>query len=165
MDEGKRQGLEKLKESLILAAEDMAQANAAAVALRTDTSDDEVWRRALETAMAVSYMRPFTKGAWTLPAKFRPTSELGRDLHQRLEDLRHKVYAHSDRASGRSASIEVTSSTTGDNVAMTYRSAWLSFPVGDLHTVQALCSDQKNRFLAEAASIHVTLIKEDDATV
>jgi hypothetical protein len=86
---------EKLRESLILAAEDMAQAKAAADAVRTETSDDESWRRALETAMAVVYMRPFTKGAWTLPTRFRPTSELGKELHQRLKDLRNEVYAHS----------------------------------------------------------------------
>jgi hypothetical protein len=72
MDEAKRKGLEKLKESLILAAEDMDQATAAAVALRTDTSDDDAWTRALETAMAVSYMRPFTTGAWKLPGKYVP---------------------------------------------------------------------------------------------
>jgi hypothetical protein len=72
MDAKKRKGLEKLRESLLLAAEDMAQAMAAATALRTDTSDDEAWRRALETAMAVSYMRPFTRGAWTLPSKYVP---------------------------------------------------------------------------------------------
>ena len=34
MDKAKRKGLEKLKESLILAAEDMDQATAAAVALQ-----------------------------------------------------------------------------------------------------------------------------------
>jgi hypothetical protein len=107
-------------------------------------------------------MRPFTKGAWTLPAKFEPTSELGKELHERLKDLRNQVYAHSDTASGRSASIEVTSRTTGDNFAMTYRSAWLAFPATDLHAVQALCFDQNQRFLGEAAAIHVTLIKDED---
>jgi len=72
MDEAKRRGLEKLQESLILAAEDMDQATAAATALRADTSKDAAWRRALETAIAVSYMRPFTDGAWRLPGKYVP---------------------------------------------------------------------------------------------
>ena len=123
MDKAKRDGLEKLKEGLLLAAEDMEQAHRAATALREDTSTDEAWRRALETAMAVAYMRPFTKGGWTLPAKFRPTSQLGRDLHRDLKDLRNKVYAHSDLTSGRAGSIK-TMGTSGDVVSMEYRMAW-----------------------------------------
>jgi hypothetical protein len=67
------------------------------VALRTDTSTDEAWRRALETAIAVAYMRPL----------------------------------HHDG------------------------SAW-AFPVQELHAVQALCYDQKERFLTDAAAIHVS---------
>jgi len=93
MDEAKRKGLERLKESLILAAEDMDQATAAAVALRTDTSDDENWRRALETAIFVSYMRPFTRGAWKLPNKYEPKPGPAGELHRQLHDLRNKVYA------------------------------------------------------------------------
>jgi hypothetical protein len=74
--------LEKLKESLILAAEDMDQAAAAAETLRTDTSDDEAWRRALEAAMALCYMRPFTSGAWTLPGKYAPKTRAENELHR-----------------------------------------------------------------------------------
>jgi hypothetical protein len=80
--EGQAQGLERLNESLILAAEDMDQATAAAVALRTDTSDDENWRRALETAIAVSYMRPFTTGARQLPNKYVPRARVASELHR-----------------------------------------------------------------------------------
>ncbi len=80
MDEAKRKGLERLKESLILAAEDMDQAHAAANTLRTDTSDDPAWRRALETAMAVCYMRPFTSGAWQLPSKYLPKASDQRSI-------------------------------------------------------------------------------------
>jgi hypothetical protein len=74
--------LEKLKESLILAAEDMDQAAAAAETLRTDTSDDEAWRRALEAAMALCYVRPFTSGAWTLPGKYAPKTRAENELHR-----------------------------------------------------------------------------------
>jgi hypothetical protein len=157
--EAKRKGLEKLKESLILAAEDMQQASRAANALRTDTSDDEAWRRALETAMAVCYMRPLTTGAWKLPNKYVPEASPNRDLHVRLRDLRNEVYAHSDEASGRSASMQTTS-TKGDIVSMEYRTAWLAFLVEDLPAVQALCYDQRERFLTDAAAIHVDLQKD-----
>jgi hypothetical protein len=54
--------VDELKESLILAAEDMDQAIAAAVALRTDTSDDKNWRRALETAVACVLYASFHHG-------------------------------------------------------------------------------------------------------
>jgi hypothetical protein len=156
MDAEKRRGLEKLKESLILAAEDMDQATAAAVALRTDTSDDQAWRRALETAMAVAYMRPFTTGGWKLPGKYAPKDRAAKELHRTLEALRNKVYAHSDKASGRSASMK-TLKTSHGIATLSYGSAWWAFPVQELQAVQALCYDQKERFLTDAADIHVDL--------
>jgi hypothetical protein len=156
MDAAKRRGLEKKKVSLILAAEDMDQALAAAVALRADTSTDQAWRRALETAMAVSYMRPFTEGAWQLPDKYAPKGESEKALHRDLKDLRNKVYAHSDAASGRSAWM-TTRATSGDAVTIDYGSGWLAFRVENLPAVQALCADQRERFLTDAAAIHVEL--------
>jgi hypothetical protein len=162
MDEAKRKGLEKLKESLILAAEDMDQAAAAAGALRTDTSDDEAWRRALEAAMAVCYMRPFTSGAWTLPGKYAPKARAENEFHPRLNELRNKVYAHSE-AGGRTASMKTVATSEGI-ATISYGSAWWAFPVEDLHAVQALCHDQRERFLTDAAAIHVEL-EEADADV
>jgi hypothetical protein len=162
VETAERGGREHTKESLILAAEDMDQALAAAVALRTDTSTDEAWRRALETAMAVSYMRPFTRGAWRLPDKWRPQGAAEKSLHQDLSDLRKKVYAHSDKESGRSAWMKIRK-TKGDVVTVDYGSVWLAFRVEHLPAVQALCVDQRDRFLMEAAAIHVEL--EADATV
>ena len=161
MEEAKRKGLEKLKESLILAAGDMDQANAAAAALRADTSDDDAWRRALETAIAVSYMRPFTKGAWKLPGKYVPKQSPAKQLHQALDDLRDKVYAHSDAASGRSASMKTVVTSEGIST-ISYGSARWAFPIEDLHAVQALCNDQRQRFLTDAAAIHVELEEADD---
>jgi hypothetical protein len=37
--------------------------------------------------------------------------------------------------------------------------AWEAFPVEDLHAVEVLCGDQRDRFLAEAALVHVQLTK------
>jgi len=79
-----------------------------------------------------------------------------------LEDLRNKVYAHSDEASGRSASMK-TQATSEGVATISYGSAWWVFPVEDLPAVQALCHDQRERFLTAAAAIHVDL--EDDADV
>jgi hypothetical protein len=160
MDDAKRAGLEKLIESLLLAAEDMDQATAAATRLREDTSNDAAWRRALETAMAVSYMRPFTTGAWKLPGKYVPKAAPEKDLHRDLKDLRNRVYAHSDEASGRSASM-TTKATSGDIVTIEYRSAWLAFRVENLPAVLALFHEQRERFRTDAAAIHVEL--EDEA--
>jgi hypothetical protein len=158
MEDAKRRGLEKLKESLILAAKDMDQATAAA--LRTDTSTDEAWRRALETAMAAAYMRPFTTGAWKLPGKYAPKDRAAKELHRTLETLRNKVYAHLDKASGRSASMKTVKTSRGI-ATISYGSAWWAFPVQELHAVQALCYDQKERFLTDAAAIHVELEEAD----
>jgi hypothetical protein len=155
MDEAKRKGLEKLKESLILAAEDMDQATAAAVALRADTGDDDAWTRALETAMAVSYMRPFTTGAWKLPSRYVPKAGAAGEFHRALNELRNKVYAHSD-AGSRTASMKTVATSEGIET-ISYGSAWWAFRVEDLPAVQVLCHDQRQRFLTDAAAIHVEL--------
>ncbi len=121
MDEARRKGLERLKESLILAAEDMDQATAAAGALLTDTGDDDAWTRALETAMAVCYMRPFISGAWQLPGKYVPRARAENELHRRLDHFRDKVYAHSDKESGRSASMKTVATSAGIETSVTAR--------------------------------------------
>jgi hypothetical protein len=163
MDEAKRKGLEKLKESLILAAEDMDQAAAAADALRIDTSGDDAWTRALETAMAVCYMRPFTRGAWKLPDKYEPKVGSAGDLHRALKQLRKKVYAHSDKESGRRASMKTVATSAGIET-ISSGSSWWAFRVENLHAVQALCHYQRQRFLTDAEAIHVDL-EEADADV
>jgi hypothetical protein len=155
MDQKKRDGLERLKESLILAAEDMDQAIAATAALRSDTSGNEGWRRALEAAIAVCYMRPFTKGAWRLPNKYVPTAP-AKDVHELLDTFRDKVYAHSDRVSGRSAWMK-TVRTSGDVATISYGSSWWPLPASEVPAVQALCHDQRERFLTDAAAIQVEL--------
>ena len=110
--------------------------------------------------MAVCYLRPFTTGEWQLPGKYAPLKgSPWRDLHDELRVLRNKVYAHSEKASGRSASMRTTS-TSGDVVSMEYQTGWLAFDVANLHAVQALCYDQRERFLTDAADIHVRLEAE-----
>jgi hypothetical protein len=61
-----RNRLAKLQEALLLAGSDMDQATAAARALQSET--EYLLARALETAIAVCYMRAFTQSSlMTLP--------------------------------------------------------------------------------------------------
>ena len=98
MHGSERNRREKLKTVLPLAARDMEQAAAAARALYEDEREDEAFRRALETAMAVCYMRPFTRSTWlTLPQEYiakRGSVDLG--FHMALHDLRDQTHAHTD---------------------------------------------------------------------
>jgi hypothetical protein len=108
-------------------------------------------------------MRPFTRGAWRLPGKYAPKAKAENELHRRLEVLRKKVYAHSDKANGRTASMKTVATSKGI-ATISYGSAWWAFPVEDLPAVQALCHEQRQRFLTDAAAIHVQL-EEADADV
>jgi len=82
---------------------------AAAAARLLNQEDDFHARRALETAISVSYARPWidSNRGGKLKAKWLPADDLDRDLHNRLLDLRHKTYAHTDPAGGRSARAHV----------------------------------------------------------
>ena len=157
MHESERNRLRKLKEVLILAGKDMDQAHAAATALRVDLSDDESFRRALETAMAVCYMRPFTRSSlMTLPNEYVPTTWPDADLHAGLKNLRNEVYAHTDKDSGRTASMKAMGKS-GDTVTLEWREEWLAFPIEDIPAALSLFVRQQNRFLIDAVSIHVEL--------
>jgi hypothetical protein len=91
------------QERLALALSDMSQAAAAARLVNQQL--DHHARRALETAISVSFARPWidSNRGGKLKAKWRPAAGPDRDLHNRLLDLRHKTYAHTDPAGGRSA--------------------------------------------------------------
>src|SRR5688572_12411444 len=92
--------------ALLLAASDMDQAAAAARAL--EDAEDGPLARALETAMAVCYMRAFTKSSLgTLPKEFVPTEPGEAERHASLKRLRDQFYAHTDMASGRQAQVTV----------------------------------------------------------
>jgi hypothetical protein len=47
--------------------------------------------------------------------------------------------------------------TSEDIATISYGSSWWAFPVEELHAVQVLCYDQKERFLTDAAAIHLEL--------
>jgi hypothetical protein len=69
--DSERNRLAKLRTALLLAGSDMDQAVAAARALQNES--DGLLARALETAIAVCYMRPFTQSSlMALPPEFSP---------------------------------------------------------------------------------------------
>jgi hypothetical protein len=77
--------------------------------------------------MVVCYMRPFSGGDLGLPAEFVPTDPPQSERHESLKHHRDKIYAHTDKASGRQVEIRIASEE-GDSVAVTGREQWLPFP-------------------------------------
>ena len=97
---------EELVEQLILASQDMDQATAAIRALEQEPPNTPL-SRALETAIAVSYMRPFTESSLgTLPANYVPTNPPDSIRHADMHWLRDKLYAHTDKEGGRGGSVQ-----------------------------------------------------------
>ena len=127
---------------LALAILDMRQAEAAARLLGRQSDVHE--RRALETAIAVCYARPWLDGNkdGKLKSRWLPT---GTDLrlHELLIDLRMRTYAHNDPTGGRKsvATIEAgVVTSTGEE--------WIPLPRKDLDLIAELCSRQAKRFQA-----------------
>ena len=133
----------------------MDQAAAAARALQNES--EYLLARALETAIAVCYMRPFTQSSlMTLPAELLPEGEPDGRYHTELERLRHKVYAHTDKAGGRAASINVETVANGA-LTLAYRDAWLPLERAAIPALIDFFERQAERFRREAGFIHVKL--------
>jgi hypothetical protein len=108
VDQSERNRLRKLEQALLLAVSDMEQAIAAAQALTVETDGRRA--RALETAIAVCYMRPFTgRRPVRLPDEYVPSAPLDAQGHAELKTPRNKVYAHTDRAAGGHVFVEAAS--------------------------------------------------------
>lgn len=152
MDETKRTNLERLRELLLFAADDMGQARAAVLALNNEEHNVDLMR-ALETAIAVCYARAFTdnRGWGQVPKKYRPEAS-DAALHEVLMHLRHKVYAHVSGESGRSATMTTTADFE-ESAAIEYRHGWLPLERAALRPIADLCEAQRERFLTAAASI------------
>jgi hypothetical protein len=133
----------------------MDQAAAAARALETE--DEYLLARALETAIAVCYMRPFTKGSLgELPPSFVPAADPDARYHAELKTLRNKVYAHTDKAGGRSASMNVDAVDEG-LVTFAHRDVWFPIERGALPTLIDFFARQAGHFRREAAHIQAKL--------
>jgi hypothetical protein len=151
----RRQELEKDVRRLILAASDMDQAAAAARSLQVET--DGVLARALETAMIVSYFRPFTTSDLQLGNEYVPSSGDDASAHADPKRLRNKVYAHNDNASGREAAVEVMPPDADNVVLVTWREEWLPCPREGLPFAISLCERLAERLRNDAAVTQMRL--------
>jgi hypothetical protein len=165
MHESDRNRLLKRQRALLLAAADMDQAMAAAQALEAE-SHEVALMRALETAVVVCYARAFTTSSLVRldAVAYAPTIERLTNLHDDLLKARDRVYAHTDKASGRSASIEVISATGLGNLAglpvgfgFEARESWLPFPREAIADAVSLFETQRERFRREAAELELRL--------
>jgi hypothetical protein len=96
MRKSERNKIVKEIHALVCAAEDMRQVEAAAVALQNEHQNG-LPMRALETAAVVCYGRTFSGGAIGLRADEWMKDE-DEGAHTALNDLRDKVYAHTDKS-------------------------------------------------------------------
>jgi hypothetical protein len=107
--------------------------------------------RALETAVAVCYWRPFTQSSIGRldPVADGPSEESGLgELHRRLRRMRDKVYAHTDEEAGR----DVTVRDLGPGTSF-ITEGWEPLPRDWLPSVIALAEGQADRFRAEALDL------------
>jgi hypothetical protein len=93
---------------LVLAMSDMSQAERAARALSTVNPGDIHLRRALGTAVVVSYARAFTQSTIVTlcPKEYEPPDKELAALHHRILDLRDSESAHTDKKARREISVE-----------------------------------------------------------
>jgi hypothetical protein len=152
--------LEQLETQLLayqLAADDMGQAIAAAIALREE-EDNRNLMLALECAIAVCYMRAFTKSTlMTMPRRFVPSvkrgySEQDVELHKWFAHRRDTAYAHTDKESGRKAEVH---RLEGDPLGGTaWHLGWESFPREWINPAIDLFQRQADLFRFAALELH-----------
>ncbi len=153
MDQSKRQRLQKEQRALLLGASDMRQAAAAARALERE--QDVNLARALETAMVVCFMRPFTRSDLQVPKKWWPTGEDKKHLDG-IKAHRDKVYAHTDIAGGRWAET-VEYAAGGGRIRMHFREGWGAMDRAVVPDFVALCKRVEDDFMLKAGAIQLGL--------
>jgi hypothetical protein len=151
------EGLQKKRLTLFLAASDMDQAAAAAEALDAEKENVNLMR-ALETAIATCYARPFTDSSLVNRLKASKwVAPTDRGLHDFLMDGRKKVYAHTDVESGRSAGPRQVTTVDGDVVTIGYREGWWSFPRELIPQLLDMCRKQAQCLRNEGLRIETEL--------
>jgi hypothetical protein len=143
-------------ELLALAASDMKQCAAAARLLvkRSDVNE----RRSLETAIAISYARAFSKRSFgKLDDKTRrPHDDVGQRLHKRLIKMRNRVYAHLDQ--DRSGLVTIALDDDSFIRSVGVGEQWKPIARPDLPLIVEMCEEQAGRFAEAAASRAVALL-------
>lgn len=133
---------------LALAAWDMRQTAAAAKLLQA-VRDDILAVRALETAIAVCYWRPFNKSnnTGTLRDRWRPRDEEGRRIHALLKRLRNELYAHTDPPGGRRPTVTMFVDTAGRVANFAVGETWhIHLVPDDFPSIIKTCEEQAERF-------------------
>ncbi|MGB2875792.1 MAG: hypothetical protein WBB76_10005 [Gaiellaceae bacterium] len=143
---------------LILAGSDMDQAAAAArelIKLNDQGVEEVPLRRALETALVVCYMRPFTaSSSMAVSSKYIPKDPPDSELHTWLWERRHKAYAHTDAvASGRTASAKILSATQPGGWEIEFAETWIAIPPEMLEPFIDFFERQQGRFFNDAADL------------
>jgi hypothetical protein len=144
-----RNRLEKERRALQFGVSDLDQARAAAQMLQN--TSDLALARALETAIVVCFMRPFTNRDVRLPEGWLPPAEDQSDdalAFRALDALRDKVYAHTDRDSGREAGPITVEE--GEIVNIRWQEEWLPFPRERLPDVINLCLRLREEMVIQA---------------
>jgi hypothetical protein len=161
MHESKRNKLERKLRACGLASLDMHEAGAAAEALDAvgGVPESEALVRALETAIVVTYARPFSKSNLHRFKKgdYRPVDLTLAAAHDTLILLRDKVYAQIDPEAGREFTIDVLEDELVDHDAAAHRTRvewkthWAPLVARvELPLILALCQLQAVRFAQEA---------------
>jgi hypothetical protein len=133
---------------LLLAGHDMDETRDAAQALQATNA----LRRPLETAMVVSYARPWTHSSIkSLDERWLPTERFDQDLHAILLRLRSKVYAHSDADIG-ARGIRDVGHMLGSG-RPDFAVEWRPIDADYFPAIEALAERQRTRFKAAAREI------------
>ena len=115
----------------------------------------------LETALVVTYARPYIKGTMQLPRGWRPKGT-DRELHDQLIDtLRDLYHAHADRT--RHRTLIDTTAYLGIDGPPAFAEAWWSLREPELETIADLARGQAERLEVEANRIGAELGERRDA--
>jgi hypothetical protein len=131
----------------------MRHAAAAARLLRNGVDEADADKaRALETAIAVSYWRPWSQSntLGSLKQKWLPEDSSGLQIHDRLEQLRNETYAHTHRGAGRKASAHFVIRDNGSLQSLGVGEEWDPLPREALPAIIGLCEKQADRFVGAA---------------
>jgi hypothetical protein len=149
---------------LLFAAVDMRQAAAAAEAWAERPTNDEV-HRALQTAMIVSYGRPFTSSNFFDLRKserdYRPSDAFLRQLHDDLVTMRDRAVAHTDEPARSKRFIELTVRGQPEVVGM--EEQYEVFKRESLDALLLLFETQKEQFEHAAFELASELIAAEEA--
>jgi hypothetical protein len=135
---------------LRLAASDMtlvAHAAAGLIEARDQRGPARFFERIIETGMVVTYARPFLPSNEAgLGQRWWPQDEAGRELHEKLVDLRSEYHAHAEHTPQRR--LEIMTGLASERPILT--ESWSVLSVDTLQLLEDVATQQAKRFAAEA---------------